>query len=58
MDPVHEYFFNINRRQMLKGVAAGGIGMFGGTALSQLFAAVPRPQFLLRHRILHRRPNA
>ncbi len=43
MDPVHEYFFNINRRQMLKGVAAGGIGMFGGTALSQLFAADAAP---------------
>ncbi len=39
MDPIHEYFFNINRRQMLKGVAAGGIGLLGGTALSQLLAA-------------------
>ena len=39
MNPVEDYFFNINRRQLLKGVAAGGIGMFGGTALSQLFAA-------------------
>lgn len=39
MNPVDDYFFNINRRQLLKGVTAGGIGMFGGTALSQLFAA-------------------
>jgi Protein of unknown function (DUF1501) len=39
MDPIHEYFLNINRRQMLKGVAAGGIGLLGGTALSQLLAA-------------------
>lgn len=39
MNPVNEYFFNVNRRQMLKGVAAGGIGMFGGAALSQLSAA-------------------
>lgn len=39
MNSVEDYFFNINRRQLLKGVTAGGIGMFGGTALSQLFAA-------------------
>src|SRR5215218_3989549 len=39
MQPLHDHIFNINRRQMLKGVAAGGLGLLGSTALSQLFGA-------------------
>lgn len=31
--------FHINRRQLLKGVGAGGLSMLGSTALSQLLAA-------------------
>jgi hypothetical protein len=38
MQSLHDYIFNINRRQILKGVSAGGLGMLGGTALSQLMA--------------------
>jgi Protein of unknown function (DUF1501) len=56
MDPLHEYFFNINRRQMLKGVTAGGIGIFGGTALSQLFAADAAPT--VPHAAPHFAPKA
>lgn len=39
MQPLHDHLFNINRRQMLKGMGAGGLGMLGSTALSQLLAA-------------------
>ncbi len=35
----YNHLFNLNRRQILKGVAAGGLAMLGGTALSQLLAA-------------------
>jgi hypothetical protein len=44
MQPLHDHWFNINRRQLLKGAAAGGLGLLGSTALSQLLAAeTPRP---------------
>jgi hypothetical protein len=43
MQPLHDHWFNINRRQMLKGVAAGGLGLLGGTALSQLLAGEQPP---------------
>ena len=39
MQPLHDHWFNINRRQMLKGTAAGGLGFLGSTALSQLLAS-------------------
>ena len=39
MQPLHDHWFNINRRQMLKGAAACGLGFLGSTALSQLLAA-------------------
>ncbi len=39
MKPLHDSWFNINRRQLLKGAGAGGIALIGSTALSQLFAA-------------------
>ena len=43
MQPLHDHWFNINRRQLLKGVAAGGLGFLGNTALSQLMAAETAP---------------
>jgi hypothetical protein len=43
MQPLHDHWFNINRRQMLKGVAAGGLGFLGSTALSQLLASDVAP---------------
>ena len=36
MQELHDHFFNINRRQILKGVAGSGLGFLGSTALSQL----------------------
>ena len=39
MQPLHDHWFNINRRQMLKGTAAGGLGFLGSTALSQLLGS-------------------
>jgi Protein of unknown function (DUF1501) len=39
MQPLHEYWFNLNRRQLLKSAAAGGLAFLGGTALRQLLAA-------------------
>jgi len=39
MQPLHDLWFNINRRQLLKGAAAGGLAFLGGTALSQLASA-------------------
>ncbi|MCW1925057.1 DUF1501 domain-containing protein [Luteolibacter arcticus] len=39
MNPSDHPLFNINRRQLLKGVGAGGLSMLGSTALSQLLAA-------------------
>jgi len=36
MQALHDHFFNINRRQILKGVAGSGLGFLGSTALSQL----------------------
>ncbi len=38
MQPLLEYWFNLNRRQMLQRAAAGGLAFLGGTALQQLFA--------------------
>ena len=47
MHPLHDHWFNLNRRQMLKGAAAGGLAFLGGPALAQLLAAdtasAPRP---------------
>ncbi len=44
MQNIHDHLFNINRRQILKGAAAGGLAMLGSTALSQLMAAEsPQP---------------
>lgn len=39
MQPLHDYWFNLNRRQLLSRSAAGGLGFLGGVALSQLAAA-------------------
>lgn len=39
MQPLHDHLFNINRRQMLKGSAAGGLAFLGSTALTQMLAA-------------------
>lgn len=39
MDPLNDSLFNINRRGLLKGAAAGGLGLLGGPALGQLLAA-------------------
>ncbi|MCE9547009.1 MAG: DUF1501 domain-containing protein [Planctomycetia bacterium] len=39
MQPLRDHWFNINRRQILKGAAAGGLGFLGSTALSQLLAS-------------------
>lgn len=43
MQPLHDYWFNINRRQLLKGAAAGGMAFLGSTALQQLMAAETAP---------------
>ena len=47
INPLHDHWFNLNRRQMLKGAAAGGLAFLGSTALAQLLAAestaTPRP---------------
>jgi hypothetical protein len=39
MQPLADHWFNINRRQMLKGAGAGGLAFLGGVALSQIAAA-------------------
>lgn len=39
MQPLIEYWFNLNRRQLLRSAAAGGLAFLGGTALQQLLAA-------------------
>ena len=39
MQPLHDYWFNLNRRQLLKTAAAGGLAFLGNTALRQLMAA-------------------
>jgi hypothetical protein len=39
MEPLREYWFNLNRRQLLKNAAAGGLAFLGSTALRQLIAA-------------------
>ena len=38
MSPLRDYLFNLNRRQLLKRTAAGGLGLLGTTALQQMFA--------------------
>jgi len=38
MTPLHEYLFNINRRQLIRRGMAGGLAMLGATAMQQLFA--------------------
>ncbi len=39
MNPLQEYWLSINRRQMLRGAAAGGLAFLGSTALQQLLTA-------------------
>ncbi len=39
MDPLYDSLFDINRRGLLKGAGAGGLGLLGGPALGQLLAA-------------------
>jgi hypothetical protein len=41
MSPLHEYFFNINRRQLIQHGTAGGLAMLGATAVRELFADEP-----------------
>jgi len=38
MDPLNDRLLNINRRALLKGAGAGGLGLLGGPALGQLLA--------------------
>jgi hypothetical protein len=39
MQPLHDYFFNLNRRQLLSRTLGGGLGFLGGVALAELSAA-------------------
>jgi len=39
MQPLHDYWFNLNRRQLLDRSVAGGLGFLGGIALAQLAGA-------------------
>jgi hypothetical protein len=39
MDPITDHLHSINRRALLKGAGAGGLGLLGGPALGQLLAA-------------------
>ena len=39
MQPLYDHWFNMNRRQLLKHAAAGGLAFLGSTALQQLLAA-------------------
>lgn len=39
MKPLHDYWFNLNRRQLLKNAAGGGLAFLGSTALRELLAA-------------------
>lgn len=39
MNPLHEYWMSINRRQLLHGAASGGLAFLGTTALQQMLAA-------------------
>ena len=39
MDPLNDHLHTINRRALLKGAGAGGLGLLGGPALGQLLAA-------------------
>jgi hypothetical protein len=41
MQPLHEHWFNLNRRQLFKGAAAGGLALLGSTALAELLASEP-----------------
>ena len=44
MNPLNDRLLNINRRALLKGAGAGGLGLLGGPALGQLLAAKePKP---------------
>ena len=38
MDPINDRLLNINRRALLKGAGAGGLGLLGGPALGQLLS--------------------
>lgn len=38
MDPLNDRLLNINRRALLKGAGAGGLGLLGGPALGQLLS--------------------
>ena len=39
MQPLLDYWLNLNRRQLLKSASAGGLAFLGSTALTQLMAA-------------------
>lgn len=39
MHPLHDYLFNLNRRQLLGRAIGGGLGFLGGVALAELSAA-------------------
>lgn len=39
MQPLVDYWFNLNRRQLLRHAAAGGLAFLGGTALQHLMAS-------------------
>lgn len=39
MEPLRDYLFNLNRRQLLRRTAAGGLSFLGSTALQQLCEA-------------------
>lgn len=39
MHPLHDYLFNLNRRQLLRRGLGGGLGFLGGVALAELSAA-------------------
>ena len=43
MNPSDHPLFHVNRRQLLKGIGAGGLSMLGSTALNQLLAAETNP---------------
>ena len=65
MDPLQEYLLSINRRQMLRGAAAGGLAFLGSTALQQILMADEtrnqvgeQPHLQNRHGLPHFAPKA
>ena len=41
MQPLHDYWFNLNRRQLLKSATAGGLAFLGSTALTTALGGRP-----------------